>query len=353
MFKRLGPGPVLEFDWLIATRRWQLYAIRSAFVCTILAGMVFVFRTDPDNPATGQAVSRSGLAHYGQRFYLAITSIELAVVLLVAPAMTAGAICLDKARGTLDHMLATDLSNAEIILGKLSVRLAPVLGLIICVLPIMALAGLLGGIDPKAVIGSFLAAIGCAVLGSSLALTLSVWGRKTRDVLTLTYLMIIMWVFCRYLLNAVWGITVSSSLAFLAPALTEWLDFVNPFYLAWAPYLSPGKTTPLTALGFLALCLGTSTVLVGLATWRIRAVARRAASAARSASRFPCRLSGRHCGRGSLARLWTTTPSCGGSGTARSPRRSCASSGRSTRQWASPGFSWLLETLPPGLRTAT
>ena len=59
----------------------------------------------------------------------------------MAPAATAGAVCLDKMRGTLDHMLATDLSNAEIVLGKLGVRLVPVLGLVACVLPIMALGG--------------------------------------------------------------------------------------------------------------------------------------------------------------------------------------------------------------------
>ena len=51
---------------------------------------------------------------------------ELALILLAAPAATAGAVCLDKARGTLDHMLVTDLSNAEIVLGKLAARLVPV-----------------------------------------------------------------------------------------------------------------------------------------------------------------------------------------------------------------------------------
>src|SRR5207245_20372 len=109
--------------------------------------------------------------------------IELALVLLAGPAATAGAVCLDKAWGTLDHMLATELSDAEIVLGKLGVRLVPVLSWIACALPIMALAGLLGGIDPLALAGSFLVSIGCAVLGCSVALTLSVWGRKTHEVL--------------------------------------------------------------------------------------------------------------------------------------------------------------------------
>ena len=61
MFTRLGPGPVFAYDWLIATRRWQLYAVRAGFVCAILAGMVFVFRADPGNLGTGQTISRSEL----------------------------------------------------------------------------------------------------------------------------------------------------------------------------------------------------------------------------------------------------------------------------------------------------
>ena len=54
--------------------------------------------------------------------------VELTLVMLAAPAATAGAICVDRARGTLAHMLATDLSDPEIVLGKLAARLLPVLG---------------------------------------------------------------------------------------------------------------------------------------------------------------------------------------------------------------------------------
>ena len=140
MQARLGPGPVFVYEWLTTSRRWQFYASRAAFVCAILAGMMVVSRTLPQSTAmSSRKVSLQALASYGQTFYLTVISIELTIVLLAAPAATAGAVCLDKVRGTLDHMLATDVSNAEIILGKLGVRLVPVLGLVACVLPIMAI----------------------------------------------------------------------------------------------------------------------------------------------------------------------------------------------------------------------
>ena len=76
------------------------------------------------------------------------TLIVLGLVGLAAPAATAGAICLDKARGNLTLLFATDLTDAEIVLGKLAARLVPVLGLIACAAPVLALATLFGGVDP-------------------------------------------------------------------------------------------------------------------------------------------------------------------------------------------------------------
>ena len=203
-----------------------------------------------------------------------IVSIELTLVLLAAPAATAGAICLDKARGTLDHMLATDLSNAEIVLGKIGVRLVPVLGLIACVLPLTALTSLLGGIDPLALFGSFITAIACAVLGCSLALTLSVWGRKTHEVLMADLFdtdsladqphVLLLFVADSFGL---------SLLPNSAPTIWGWIECSNPYYLAFAPYSDPGKVGLTTYLGFLGVCLFLSALLLGLATLRIRGVA--------------------------------------------------------------------------------
>ena len=89
------------------------------------------------------------MAQIGESFYLGVAGTQLALVMLAAPAATAGAICLDRARGTLTHLLMTDLSNVEIVLGKLAARLVPVLCLLACTLPMMELLTLVGGVDPQ------------------------------------------------------------------------------------------------------------------------------------------------------------------------------------------------------------
>ncbi len=273
MHLRLGPGPVFIYEWLTTTRRWQLYGLRALFVGAMLIGMMIVWQNTTRNNRPNQTVSIQQMANYGQSLYLTVVTIELTLVLLAAPAATAGAVCLDKARGTLDHMLTTDLSNAEIVLGKLGVRLVPVLGLIACVLPITALSGLLGGIDPLALGGSFLVTVGCGVLACSLAMALSVWGRKTHEVLMLTYLILIIW-----LCSPIWVAIASFALRSgpppaAAPFLWECAIFSNPYYLAYAPYMDPGKVGWTAYMGLLGVCLVVSGLLVWLATSRIRGVA--------------------------------------------------------------------------------
>jgi ABC-type transport system involved in multi-copper enzyme maturation permease subunit len=270
---RLGPGPVFAYEWLTTTRRWQLYALRAAFVGLVLIGMILAWRSGQTQIRSGQPVSIQTLASYGQKLFFTIVTIELSLVLLAAPAATAGAICLDKARGTLDHMLATDLSNAEIVLGKLGVRLIPVLGLIACLLPLTALTSLLGGIDPLALLGAFVTSVACALLGCSLAMALSVWGRKTHEVLMVTYLILAFWLssplLVMFLAFALGAPMPSSIPAFI----TELVEVTNPYFLVYAPYESPGKFGIMTFLSFLGSCLCVSGLLVLLAAVRIRAVA--------------------------------------------------------------------------------
>ncbi len=92
----------------------------------------------------------------GRLFFHTLVAVQLAVVLLAAPAATAGAICVDKSRGTLLHAFVTDLTDREIVLGKLGARLAPVLVLLACGLPVLALGSFLGGIDLEAALAQSL-----------------------------------------------------------------------------------------------------------------------------------------------------------------------------------------------------
>jgi len=253
-------GPVFAYEWLTATRRWQMYAGRAAFVGLLLVGLVFVWANGFHNGA-GLTTYREQ-AEIGRTFFQTLVSIEVVMIMLTAPAAAAGAICLDKARGTLLHVLVTDLSDSEIVLGKLEARLAPMLGLVACSLPVLAVATLLGGIDPVALTGSFLVIVGVTVLGCALALTISVWGKKTHEVLLATYGVLTVWV-------------VVIPAAFLVNRFTRfpgWLLKTNPIGLTIATTDPSRPSSPGVGdqLLFLAAALLISAALLALAVARLR-----------------------------------------------------------------------------------
>src|SRR6476646_8179442 len=155
-----GLGPVFAYEWLTASRRWQGYALRSLLVLLLLLGLSAVWLGNQDGSGELTVWQQ---AQIGRSFYAVTTLILLGLVGLAAPASTAGAICLDKARGNLALLFATDLTDAEIVLGKLAARLVPVLGLIGCAAPVLALATLFGGVDPVLLTGAILVCLACAV----------------------------------------------------------------------------------------------------------------------------------------------------------------------------------------------
>src|SRR3954470_25041580 len=290
MARRVGLGPVFAFEWLMATRRWQAYAMRSLTVLLLLGAMALIWYQAPTGQTTA-AVTIVQQAEVGRAFYGTTAIILLGLVGLAAPAATAGAICLDKARGNLTLLLATDLTDAEIVLGKLAARLVPVLGLIACAAPVQALATLLGGVDPAMPTGAILVCLACAVFGCTLALTLSVWGRKTHEVLLATYAFGIL-----YLLAApIWAGLVPMllprwALAWLPGYLT--LMPYNPVVLVLAPLGGGPPGSGPIGLGeqarFCTLGLLTSALLAAAATWRMRAVVIRQAGRGEATFRPDC-----------------------------------------------------------------
>ena len=183
-------------------------------------------------------------ANLGIAYFIAMIGVELALVILAAPAATAGAICIDRARGTLAHMLMTDLSDTEIVLGKLAARLLPVFGLVACTWPVMAISSLLGGIDPIALTLAFAIILAVAVLGCAMALALSVWARKSHEVILATYTVFILGIL-------LWPIWYFLSMTRWTGPPAHWALLPNPFYVAFAPYADPGKLQLWDYLGLL------------------------------------------------------------------------------------------------------
>ncbi|CAN5556876.1 hypothetical protein BH10PLA2_BH10PLA2_11860 [soil metagenome] len=260
MTKLLNFGPVFGFELLARSRHWQTYAVRSLLAAGQLAGLALVWTA----VAGRDSLSVRGQAEVGLHFYHVLAAIQLALGLLAAPAATAGTFYFDRARGTLATLLTTDLSAIEIVLGKLAARLVPLVGMIFCGLPFLTLAAVLGGVEPASVIGLLLVTVGAAVLGCTLALTLSVWGTTLTEVVLATYAI---WLVVILLPPAWWVIRANGAAPWPVP---DWMEATSPVLLVFAPERTVDGTSLQASAIFLGLSLSLSACLAAVAAWRLR-----------------------------------------------------------------------------------
>jgi ABC-type transport system involved in multi-copper enzyme maturation permease subunit len=261
MATRWSLGPVFETEMKISSRRWQVYAGRALFVAALLIGMGSIWWSYLD---AKWSVGLQNQAKIGEAYFYAMVGVQLALTMIVAPAATAGAVCVERSRGSLAHMLVTDLTAREIILGKLLARLLPIFALVACAWPVAALGTLLGGINPDDLTMAFAITLVVGILGCSMALALSTWAKTVHEVLMASY------TFWAVVLLA-YPIAYSLTFTFGGWLARRWMLTANPFWLAFAPYIEPGKNGLWeygcffgVALGLSALC-----ILVSIAGVRI------------------------------------------------------------------------------------
>jgi ABC-type transport system involved in multi-copper enzyme maturation permease subunit len=263
----LSPGPVFKVECLTTSRRWTNFAGRALFIGLLLVVLAFVvWFIEREVSNRGQ---RANMVVAGQLFFCATVSTQLCLLFLMAPAVAADAICLDKARGALLPLLTTQLTSYEIVMGKFTARCLPILGYVICGLPVMAICLLMGGIHPEVIFGALLVCCGVALVGGSAAVLLSVLCSKTYEVILVCY---VSWALFLLLLPIGAILPTWLTAPFASTYLPEIIKFGNPFYLCFAPYINPGSIDMVDFAYYLLACFAVSAFLLALATLMLRRV---------------------------------------------------------------------------------
>lgn len=192
--------PVVSLPVVMKEMRSRMRGSRAPvllFVTTalcILVGLLVLapqwgFRED-DSPL---AMSRQ-LAEAGQHLFIGLMFLEAGLCALIAPALTAGAISIEREQQTLDLLLLTRLTSTNIALGKLVSSLSFVGIILLCALPVGAISFVLGGVSPGQFCSALALVLAVVALFGAIGLYCSTRFRKTATAVVVAYTICLAWV---------------------------------------------------------------------------------------------------------------------------------------------------------------
>lgn len=142
-------------------------------------------------------------AKIGEEFFTYISVVQGFLVAFITPAITSGAITIEKEQRTLEMLELTRLSRGAIVAGKLFSSVSFVALLLISSLPLTCLCFFLGGVAPEQVLSAYLLLLGGSFVAGALGLAWSSVARTTAAAILYTYVSIVLPIALFFLWQAV------------------------------------------------------------------------------------------------------------------------------------------------------
>ncbi|HET7727772.1 MAG TPA: ABC transporter permease [Candidatus Limnocylindrales bacterium] len=191
-------------------------------------------------------------AQIGRELFIAILMLQTLIVLVLAPASTAGSISLEREKQTLDLLATTPISSLAIVLGKLVSALTWVFLLILASIPITALVFTFGGVGPEDVVRGYLVLVLTAIGFGSIGLFFSALVKRTQAATVLNFVTML-------------GVTGGATFVFVFwSVMTGWQ--VQPGFARDESFLDSLRRRPPEALLYLNPFVAQADVICGTET---------------------------------------------------------------------------------------
>jgi ABC-type transport system involved in multi-copper enzyme maturation permease subunit len=221
---------------------------RDLFIrCGYLGLLIFVVIFFLVGSGSG-AGSLPELAATSAVIFQRMSYLQLGLVALLAPIFTAGAITQEKDSQTYDILLATPLTNGQIVLGSLLSRLFFVIALLISGIPIFSITQIFGGVAIRSIVTSFAIAAATTFVTGAMAMAIATFKVGTRRTIFSFYLFIVMYLVGLYLLDKVpafhlaLGTDPNTGKAILSK--TSWVTGLHPFLALEVVFNNPNYVPP-------------------------------------------------------------------------------------------------------------
>lgn len=224
-------GPVFRFELITTARRKRYYVARFAYGSFLLWSLVNQYGNG--EWSRGVAVigiapdSIAAMSRFAREMFAALAWAQGVALLCLVPALLAGVIADEAQRKTLHHLLASRMSSAEIVLGKLGARLLHVGVIVLMGVPIVCLLALLGGLDPLEVTYIYGGTFSLVLFISGLSMLVSVVARRPREAILAAYLLVFAWLFLPP--------AIEPTARYMSWPL-NWVEPVNRFMMWTNPY---------------------------------------------------------------------------------------------------------------------
>ncbi len=290
-------GPIFSIDMLTTARRARYYVLRAIYAGALLLVLFSFFYERFDRPHNIHEMAATA-----EGFFQTFAVLQLIAVACLTPALAAGTVALERERRTIEYLFATDLSNTEIVLGRLVSRMLLVGSMVLVGLPLFALARLFGGIAGERLLIVFGLTMSTALFIVALSMLVSVGTPKARDAVLRCYaILLALWIVPPL---AQWLLESSSAPDLLVDAMAAFGP-LNPFQTLFQ-LLSSGGVNWSGIAGVVAAQTVVAVLCTAAAIGLVRRIHLRAAGAAARA-----RDAGRACGRCAAAGPSATGPCFG------------------------------------------
>ena len=181
-------GPIITREVLTAPRSPRYYLFRAMFSCFLFIVMWTAWQL----LIGWRDVRELGImARFGGVLYGRFATLQLTLILFFAPLFTAASVAHEKDRRTFILLLMTDLSDVEIVLGKLLAGLMNILAALTASAGVLAICAMFGGISYGQVATLFAVSASSGVAGGAMGLVVALWRERAFQSISLTILMVV------------------------------------------------------------------------------------------------------------------------------------------------------------------
>jgi ABC-type Na+ efflux pump permease subunit len=258
-------GPIFTRELVTVPRRPQHFVFRAVYGTALLVMMTTAFLV---MYATKNAFTISDMARFGSILFWILAPLQLALMTFLAALRAASSVSQEKDKKTILLLLMTRLTNHELVLGKLLASLLDILVMLASAVPIFLLLTLCGGVSQAQVARVFLVTLATVLAAGSLGSTVALAREKTFQALSMTALILVMWIGLWQAVYAVGGQQAIGgvSVATIATAASPLLAIqvaAHPFRDATS-FWSGGDSL------YIVVALSIAAVLNAWATWKLR-----------------------------------------------------------------------------------